>query len=59
MEADTLVSYEFRTKGCSSSLLAGGRSAGFLRKQQFKKSFPSGDNVSGIDGVLFKTLNIA
>lgn len=45
--------------GCSSNILADGLSAGFLRKQQSKKSFPSGDIVSGIGGVSFRTLNIA
>lgn len=59
METDTMVSFEFLTNGCSSSVLADGRSAGFLWKQQFKKSFPSGDNISGIGGAPFKTLNIA
>ena len=44
---------------CSSNMLADGLSAGFLRKQQRRKSFPSGDNVSGMEGVSLITLNIA
>lgn len=44
---------------CSSNMVAVGLSAGFLMKQQRKKSLPSCDIVSGIGGVSFKTLNIA
>jgi len=48
----------FRNR-CSNNIEAVGRSAGFLIKQSLKKSLPSGDNVSGIEGVSFITLNIA
>lgn len=44
---------------CSSNIAAVGLSAGFLSKQHRKKSLPSDDSVSGIDGVSFITLNIA
>lgn len=44
---------------CSSNMIAVGLSAGFLIKQQRRKSLPSGDIVSGIGGVSFMTLNIA
>lgn len=47
------------TNGCSSNLLAVGLSAGFRRKQHCKKSLPSGDSVSGMGGLSFKTLNNA
>ena len=50
---------ELFTNRCSSNMLADGLSAGFLRKQQCRKSFPSGDNVSGMGGVSLITLNIA
>lgn len=52
-------SWEFLKKECWSSLEADGRSAGFLRKQHSRKSFPSADKFSGIGGLLFRTLNIA
>jgi hypothetical protein len=45
--------------GCSSNLLAAGLSTGFLLKQHLKKSFPSGDRLSGIGGSACNTLNIA
>lgn len=48
----------FRNR-CSNNIEAVGRSAGFLLKQSLKKSLPSDDNVSGIGGVSFITLNIA
>ena len=57
--AGTLRSPDLHTKGCSSSVMAEGRSAGFLRKHRRRKSFPSGDKVSGIGGSLCKILNIA
>lgn len=50
---------EFFKKGCSSNLAAVGLSAGFLLKQQRKKSLPSGESVSGMGGVSFITLNMA
>ena len=50
---------EFFKNRCSSNTAAVGRSAGFLLKQHLRKSLPSGDNVSGIGGVSFITLNIA
>jgi len=40
-------------------MVADGLSPGFLRKQQRKKSLPSGDNTSGIDGLSLITLNMA
>jgi hypothetical protein len=40
-------------------MAAVGLSAGFLRKQQRKKSLPSGDNISGIPGLSLITLNMA
>lgn len=55
----TFWSFKFRTKGWSSSLIAEDLFAGSLCKQHWRKSFPSEDNVSGIDGDLCKTLNIA
>ena len=51
--------FEFWINGCSSNLLAVGRSAGFLLKQHLRKSFPSGDRLSGIGGSVRNTLNIA
>lgn len=44
---------------CSNSIAAVDLSAGFLWKQHLRKSLPSGDNVSGIGGVSFITLNMA
>ena len=43
---------EFFTKGCSSKLAADGLSAGFILRQRLKNSLPTGDNVSGIGGVI-------
>jgi hypothetical protein len=40
-------------------MLAVGLSAGFLLKQSCRKSFPSGDRLSGIGGSTRSTLNIA
>ena len=50
---------EFFRKRCSSNIAADGLSAGFLRKQHRKNSLPSVDNLSGIGGVSFITLNMA
>lgn len=53
------ITCEHCKKGWSSRQAADGRSAGFLWKHRWRKSFPSEDKVSGIVGDLFKTLNIA
>ncbi|KAF3667550.1 hypothetical protein FXO37_09985 [Capsicum annuum] len=42
--------FEYATFPVNDILWPDDLSAGFLRKQQCKKSFPSGDNVSGIGG---------
>ena len=55
---ETVESIEDLTKGWSRSIVAVDLSAGFLWKQHWRKSFPSGDSFSGIGGALFNTLNI-
>lgn len=55
---EAFESLEDLKKGWSRSTMAVGLSAGFLWKQHWRKSFPSGDSFSGIGGVLFNTLNI-
>lgn len=54
-----LLWFEVWINGCSSNLLAVGLKLGFLLKQHLRKSFPSGDRLSGIGGSVRNTLNIA